>query len=289
MKSINQLSVLTDPVSDHLSGHRTACPSQRRQTTSGSPLVQVRALSVSYRHKRALQRVDLDIHAGRVMALVGPSGCGKTSFLNCLNRLTDMTAGCSVSGRILIDGADITGPNVNVTAVRRSVGLIFQKPNPFPLSVRENIYLPLRDHGCRDRQRLGQIAEEVLRETGLWEEVCDRLDQPAFQLSGGQQQRLCIARALALRPRILLMDEPCGALDPLSTDVIEQLIKKMRGRYTVVIVTHNLAQARRLADDLVVFWTRDGCGCLIEAGPARRVFENPQDPNTAAYLHGRRG
>ncbi|MBX3302303.1 MAG: phosphate ABC transporter ATP-binding protein [Nitrospira sp.] len=253
------------------------------------PFVEVDQLSLHYRGKPAFQDVTLSINKGCITALVGPSGCGKTSFLTCLNRLTDLIAGCRVSGRITIETLDVLAPGLDVIQLRRRIGMIFQKPNPFPLSIRKNLEFPLREHGVRDRRQIAQTIEATLRDVGLWEEVKDRLDSPALALSGGQQQRLCIARSLALAPEVLLMDEPCSALDPLSSGVVEDLIVSLRGRYTILIVTHNLAQARRIADDAAFFWVQNGVGRLIEAGIAKQIFEEPHDPLTAAYVSGMRG
>ena len=231
----------------------------------------------------------MSIHARRITALVGPSGCGKTSFLSCLNRLADLVPSCSVSGAVFLDGKDIRAPDCDVMGLRRRVGMIFQKPNPFPLSVRKNLEFPLREHGLRDRAGLDRAVEAALRDVGLWDEVKDRLGAPALALSGGQQQRLCIARAIALEPDVLLMDEPCSALDPLSSGVVEDLVARLRRRYTVLIVTHNLAQARRLADQVAVFWAVDGVGRLVEHGDVQQIFDAPRDPLTAAYVRGLRG
>ncbi|HET9396507.1 MAG TPA: phosphate ABC transporter ATP-binding protein, partial [Nitrospiraceae bacterium] len=225
-------------------------------------------LTVSYGEAIALSSVSIDIAQGSVTAIIGPSGCGKSSFLCCLNRLTDFIPGCCVSGRILMGPQNILGNGVDDTQLRKKVGLIFQKPNPFPLSIKRNLELPLREHGMRDQDEIDATIEETLRATGLWKEVKDRLKMPAHQLSGGQQQRLCIARALALRPDALLMDEPCSALDPIAAGAIEELVLSLRERYTIVIVTHNLRQARRLGTDVAFFWMQDGAGTLIESGPA---------------------
>ena len=253
------------------------------------PFIEVEQLSLRYHETPAFHDVSLPINLGCITALVGPSGCGKTSFLTCLNRLTDLIAGCHVSGRIMIDNLDVLAPSTNVIQLRRRIGMIFQKPNPFPLSIRKNIEFPLREHGRHDRIQVAQTIETVLRDVGLWDEVKDRLDSPALALSGGQQQRLCIARALALSPEMLLMDEPCSALDPLSSGLVEDLIVDLRGRYTVLIVTHNLAQARRIADYTAFFWIQNGTGRLIEAGTAKQIFGEPLDPLTAAYISGMRG
>jgi phosphate transport system ATP-binding protein len=253
------------------------------------PFVEINQLSLHYREKAAFQNVTLSINQGCITALVGPSGCGKTSFLTCLNRLTDLIAGCRISGRIAIDTLDVLARDTDVIQLRRRIGMIFQKPNPFPLSIRRNLEFPLREHGLRDRQLMTQTIETVLRDVGLWNEVKDRLDSPALALSGGQQQRLCIARALALSPEMLLMDEPCSALDPLSSGIVEDFIVSLRGRYTVLIVTHNLAQARRIADYAAFFWFKNGAGRLIETGTATQIFEAPRDPLTVAYVSGMRG
>jgi phosphate transport system ATP-binding protein len=255
----------------------------------GGGRVAADSLSVAYGGRTVLRDVSLTLPEGRVTALIGPSGCGKTSFLSCFNRMTDLIPGCRVTGRATLDGDDIFAPGTDVVALRRRVGMIFQQPNPFPLSIRRNLELPLRELGVRKRAELDEIVETVLAGVGLWDEVKDRLERPAQALSGGQQQRLCVARALALEPEVLLCDEPCSALDPISSGVVEDLIAGLRGRYTVVIVTHNLAQARRIADHAAFFWLRDGCGRLIEDAPAERLFAEPRDELTAAYVRGARG
>ncbi len=265
-----------------------ACQSQRLPDPEGDAFLAVRDLEVSYHGKTVLESVDIDIQRGQVTALIGPSGCGKTSFLYTLNRMSDLIEGCKVKGRIRFDGQEINGSEIDIGWLRTNVGMVFQKPNLFPLSISKNLHLPLREHGCPSNQ-LAARSEEVLREVGLWGEVSDRLDSPALALSGGQQQRLCIARALTLRPKLLLMDEPCSALDPISTAVIEELILEMRGEYSIVIVTHNLAQAQRIADDVAVFWCHDDSGCVIESGKAKDVFAAPRQPDTQAYLAGQRG
>jgi phosphate transport system ATP-binding protein len=253
------------------------------------PQLRIESLSLLYGSKAAFRDVSLGIGRGALSAVIGPSGCGKTSFLTCLNRLSDMVPDCRVTGRVLLGSEDIRRSGVDVTALRRRVGMIFQKPNPFPVSIRRNLELPLRDYGVRSRSELDGRIEQALGDVGLWSETRDRLDAPAQALSGGQQQRLCLARAIALKPDVLLMDEPCSALDPISSGVVEDLIANLRGRYTVVIVTHNLAQARRIADRVAVFWVQDGAGRLIEEGETAQVFERPRDPLTAAYVSGLRG
>jgi phosphate transport system ATP-binding protein len=246
-------------------------------------------LSVYYCEKAALENVTLAINTGCITALVGPSGCGKTSFLNCLNRLTDLTPAARVTGTVRIGAEDILDAQTDVVALRRRIGMILQKPNPFPLSIWKNMEFPLREHGVRDKAEISHITERTLTDVGLWDEVKDRLHSAALSLSGGQQQRLCIARALALNPEALLMDEPCSALDPISSGVVEDLIASLRQRYTILIVTHNLAQARRIADYAALFWVQNGAGQLIEYGPVKQIFEAPRDALTAAYISGMRG
>lgn len=254
-----------------------------------SPLIQTEKLSLAYGTQPAFDSVSLSINRGCITALVGPSGSGKTSFLTCLNRLTDLIPRCHVSGRVHLGELDVLSPKTDVLQLRRRVGMIFQKPNPFPLSIRKNLEFPLREHGMTDREHLDHLLLTTLQDVGLWAEVKDRLESPALALSGGQQQRLCMARALVLSPEVLLMDEPCSALDPLSSGVVEDLITSLRGRYTVVIVTHNLAQARRIADDVALFWVQHGTGQLIEQGSSKQIFDHPQHELTAAYINGIRG
>ena len=253
------------------------------------PVVEVKNLTLQYGNKTALDNVTLDIYRGCITALIGPSGCGKTSFLSALNRLTELIPACRVTGRIRVDGRDIYDPACDVQALRQQIGMVFQKPVPFPLSIRRNIALPLHEHGIRQRSEVDAIMEQVLRDVGLWDEVCDCLDTAALSLSGGQQQRLCIARALALSPKILLMDEPCSALDPIASGVVEDLISRLSGRYTIVIVTHNLAQARRIANYAAFFWFKERAGQLVEFGQCRHIFETPAHELTAAYVNGTRG
>lgn len=246
-------------------------------------------LSLHYGDKCAINDVNLVIPQGSITALIGPSGCGKTSFLCCLNRLTDLLPNCKVSGKVWLEELDIHAPHNDVMALRRRVGMIFQKPNPFPFSIWKNIAFPLQEHGIKDRVKLDEIVEDVLMKVGLWDEIKDRLKDSALKLSGGQKQRLCIARSLALQPEVLLMDEPCSALDPISSGVVEDLVESLREHYTVVIVTHNLAQARRIADRVAMFWVYEGCGRLVEVGPTQQIFEQPQHQITAAYISGNRG
>jgi phosphate transport system ATP-binding protein len=257
--------------------------------TVESAFLQTEGLCLRYGDKPALEDVTLAVARGQITALIGPSGCGKTSFLQCLNRLTDLIPACKVTGRVRVGELDVFDPRTDLLALRKRVGMIFQKPNPFPFSVRRNLEFPLREHGVRDRGQLAEKMESALRDVGLWDEVKDRLDKSAQSLSGGQQQRLCLARALALGPEVLLLDEPCSALDPISSGVVEDLMLGLRERYTLLVVTHNLAQARRIADHVALFWTREGAGRLIEHGPVRRVFENPLEQVTRDYVTGMRG
>jgi phosphate transport system ATP-binding protein len=253
------------------------------------PILSIKNLSLHYAEKMALNNVSLDIYQGCITALIGPSGCGKTSFLSVLNRLTDMIPGCRVTGKIRFNHVNLFDSALDVQHLRRDIGMIFQKPVPFPLSIRRNIELPLREHGMHNQAELDECVEQVLHDVGLWAEVKERLDSPAQALSGGQQQRLCIARALALKPKVLLMDEPCSALDPISSGVVEDLIQSLQGRYTVVIVTHNLAQARRIANYAGFFWVKERAGSLIEFGKCQQIFESPNHELTAAYVNGSRG
>jgi phosphate transport system ATP-binding protein len=250
------------------------------------PHFEIDGLSVAYDGKTILDNVSLSIYRGCITALIGPSGCGKTSFLSTLNRLTDLIPNAKVTGSIRFESKDLLSASTAVASLRRRIGFIFQKPNPFPLSIRRNLELPLKEHGLRDRQLLRSKIEEVLRDVGLWDEVHDRLDSPALALSGGQQQRLCIARAIALEPSVLLMDEPCSALDPISSAVVEQLILRLKGRYTIVIVTHNLAQAKRIANYAGFFWMKERIGNLVEFGQCQQLFDAPREALTAAYVQG---
>jgi len=275
---------------DTTAGNRPWFPmEQRPPCCEPQPFVQAENVSLSYNGKRAYEGVTLSINKGCITALVGPSGCGKTSFLISINRLSDLIPQCKVSGSIRIGTEEILGPKNDVVGLRRRIGMIFQKPNPFPFSIRKNLAFPLREHGIRDRNKIDSLIEEALQDVGLWEEVKDRLDAPALSLSGGQQQRLCLARALALKPEALLLDEPCSALDPISSGVVEDMIAGLRGRYTVVVVTHNLAQARRIADYVALFWVQNGAGQLIESGTARQIFEESKNDLTKAYVSGQRG
>nr|PZN70919.1 MAG: phosphate ABC transporter ATP-binding protein [Bacillota bacterium] len=238
-----------------------------------------------YGSYRALRSISLEIPANRVTALIGPSGCGKSSFLRCLNRMNDLIPGARVEGTITLDGVDIYGPGVDVVTLRRRVGMVFQRPNPFPMSIYDNVAYGPRIHGERRKAVLDEIVEQSLRGAALWDEVKDRLHRSALGLSGGQQQRLCIARSLAVKPEVLLMDEPASALDPISTAKIEELIRQLRSQYTIVIVTHNMQQAARISDYTAFFLS----GELIEHGPTGTIFTNPRDQRTEDYITGRFG
>lgn len=252
------------------------------------PVIALDNVSIRYGDTLALNNASLRVAGGSITALVGPSGCGKSSLLSVINRLSDLNH-CEVGGEVRIADTNILAADTDVMQLRREVGMVFQRPNPFPMSIFENLRLPLREHGIRDQTLQRQKIETVLRQVGLWDEVSDRLQQSALMLSGGQQQRLCIARALILQPRVLLLDEPCSALDPVSTQVIEELISKLRGQYTVLMVTHNLAQARRIADHVAVCWVDNSVGCIVESGPTAQLFEAPQTAVSAAYLSGHAG
>ncbi|MBE2284277.1 MAG: phosphate ABC transporter ATP-binding protein [Prosthecobacter sp.] len=248
------------------------------------PLIRVEKFNYAYGDHQVLFDVDLNMQRRDVTALIGPSGCGKSTLLRAINRINDLVDSARVvSGRITIDGVDLYAPEVDVISLRRNVGMVFQKYNPFPRSIFENAVYGLRVAGVKDRHDLEEAAERSLRSAALWDEVKDRLDEMATGLSGGQQQRLCIARAIALQPRILLMDEPCAALDPIATARIEELIHQLRGQYTFIIVTHNMEQAKRIADRTAFFYK----GKLIEEDDTMTIFNRPNDPLTESYITGR--
>ncbi len=248
-------------------------------------LIASRDFSVYYGAKAAVDKASFDIHAGLVTAIIGPSGCGKSTFLRAINRMNDLIPGCSVSGSLSLDGQDLYAPDVDVVSLRKMVGMVFQKPNPFPKSIFDNIAFGPRIHGLGERSKLAEIVERSLKRAALWDEVKDRLVDNALGLSGGQQQRLCIARAIAVDPKILLMDEPASALDPRSTARIEDLIGELRGDYTIVIVTHNMQQAARISDMTAYFYE----GRLIEFGNTDQVFTKPKEKHTEDYITGRFG
>ncbi|HUI03883.1 MAG TPA: phosphate ABC transporter ATP-binding protein [Acidimicrobiales bacterium] len=253
----------------------------------------LRATEVSawFGTQKVLERVSLTMDPGRVTALIGPSGCGKSTFLRILNRMHELVPGAALSGSVALDGVDIYGPDVRVTDTRLRIGMVFQKPNPFPsMTIAQNVLAGLRLSGTKVANR-DALVQECLERAGLWRETRNRLNESGASLSGGQQQRLCIARALAVRPRVLLMDEPCSALDPISTGVIEETIKVLCQDVTIVIVTHNMQQAQRVSHQCALFLL-DGegqPGHIVEAGPTAQMFEDPRDPRTADYVHGRFG
>ncbi len=248
-----------------------------------STAVQIQNLSFAYGSKQALHDVSLDMPTRKVTAFIGPSGCGKSTLIRCINRINDRVAAAHVTGgTIKVHGIDIYREDINIQELRRRVGMVFQKYNPFAKSIYENVAYGLRIAGMTNRSDLDDAVEKALRNAALWEEVGDRIHTSAFGLSGGQQQRLCIARAIATEPEILLMDEPCAALDPLATLRIEELISELKKKFTIVIVTHNMAQAARCSDQTAFMYL----GKLVEVGPTMQIFENPSEPQTEAYITG---
>jgi phosphate transport system ATP-binding protein len=249
------------------------------------PKLTVRDMTVSYGDKKAVGPVSLDIVGQHVTALIGPSGCGKSTFLRSLNRMNELIPGCTITGDVRLDGDPIYGPGIDAVAIRRRIGMVFQRSNPFPKTIRENVAYGLRIGGMRDNREIETRVERALVQSALWEEVKDRLDESAMGLSGGQQQRLCIARALAVEPEVLLMDEPASALDPIATAHIEELINELSAEYTVVIVTHNMQQAARVADYTAFFYL----GELIEFDRTDVLFTKPSNSRTEDYITGRFG
>lgn len=250
------------------------------------PIITARGVDIFYDTTQAIVNVDLDILPNKVTALIGPSGCGKSTFLRALNRMNDLIPTCRVEGRLEIAGQDIYAPEVDVVALRAQVGMVFQKPNPFPKSIFENVAYGLKIHKLTDtKSELEDRVEWSLKSAGLWDEVADRLDHPGNSLSGGQQQRLCIARAIAVKPKVILMDEPCSALDPIATAVVEELIDNLRKDYTIVIVTHSMQQAARISQRTAFFHL----GTLVEFGETKTIFTNPADERTQNYITGRIG
>lgn len=247
--------------------------------------VKVENLNLYYGENHALKDVNMDIQENAVTAFIGPSGCGKSTFLKTLNRMNDLVDGVRIDGKVLLDGEDIYDPAVDTTILRKKVGMVFQQPNPFPMSIYDNIAFGPRVHGIRDKKRLDQIVEESLRGAAIFAEVKDRLKKSAMGLSGGQQQRICIARALAVQPEVLLMDEPTSALDPISTAKIEELMEDLKKKYTVIVVTHNMQQATRVSDQTAFFLV----GEMVEFGDTKQIFSYPQDKRTEDYITGRFG
>ncbi|MCO7175951.1 phosphate ABC transporter ATP-binding protein PstB [Sporolactobacillus kofuensis] len=247
--------------------------------------ISVENVNIYYGENHAVKDVNLPIHEKSITALIGPSGCGKSTFIRTINRMNDLIPGARCEGSLLYKDVNILNPKVDVVQLRKEIGMVFQQPNPFPKSISENIQLPLRFAGVRNKKTLNQVTEDCLKQVGLWDEVKDRLDRSALGLSGGQQQRLCIARALALKPDVILLDEPTSALDPVSSAKIEELLLELKNSYTIVIVTHNMQQAARIADYTAFFYQ----GELIEFGKTKTLFTNPEKKSTADYISGRFG
>ncbi len=250
-----------------------------------STIMTAKDLCLWYGSHQALQNISIEIPEKSITALIGPSGCGKSTFLKTLNRMNDLIPGVKITGRVEYKGRDIYAPNVDVNILRREVGMVFQKPNPFPMSIYDNVAYGPRTHGVKNKAKLDGIVEKALRNAAIWDEVKDRLKKNALGLSGGQQQRLCIARALAVEPEVLLMDEPTSALDPISTSKIEELAVSLKDRYTIVIVTHNMQQAVRISDQTAFFLL----GELVEYGDTEKMFSDPEDKRTEDYITGRFG
>ena len=245
----------------------------------------VRNLELFYGDFKALKGINMDIPKNEISAFIGPSGCGKSTFLKTLNRMNDLVEGCKINGKVLLEGEDIYGKNMDVNLLRKRVGMVFQKPNPFPMSIYDNIAFGPRTHGIHSKDKLDKIVEESLRSAAIWDELKDRLKKDALGLSGGQQQRLCIARALAVQPDVLLMDEPTSALDPISTSKIEDLAMELKEKYTIVMVTHNMQQAARISDKTAFFLL----GEVIEFDDTVKIFSMPSDKRTEDYITGRFG
>ena len=264
----------------------TVLPAPSEVPVDGRPAFDAQNVSIYYTQKAAVDGVTLQIPSRSVTAIIGPSGCGKSTFLRCLNRMHELVPGARMTGTIRLYGDDLYAPTIDPTVVRRRVGMVFQKSNPFPtMSIGENVTVGLRLNGVRDRAFLRERMEQALRMAALWDEVKNDLNRPGISLSGGQQQRLCIARAVAVQPEVLLMDEPASALDPIATSKVEELINDLKKNYTIVIVTHNMQQATRVADQTAFFYL----GKLIEFAPTRELFNNPKQAQTEAYITGRFG
>ncbi len=258
-------------------------PERKIVDGGGEAHIVAKNFSIYYGEFEAVKKVNADILSKYVTAIIGPSGCGKSTFLRAINRMNDLIPSCHTSGSLLFDGADIYGKNTDEVLLRKKVGMVFQKPNPFPKSIFDNIAYGPRLHGVSDKKKLMEIIERSLKKAAIWDEVCDRLDKNALGLSGGQQQRLCVARTLAVEPEVLLLDEPTSALDPKATAKIEDLIQELRGSYTIMIVTHNMQQASRVSDSTMFFYE----GVLVEHAATAQLFTNPKDPMTEDYITGR--
>ncbi len=252
--------------------------------------IKLENINCFYGNYQAVKDVSLDIEAGKITALIGPSGCGKSTVLRSINRMNDSVPGAKVTGRIIIDDEDIYESNTDLIELRRKAGMVFQRPFPFPMSIYDNIAYGPRMHGIKDKKILDEIVESTLKQAALWDEVKGKLHDFAHELSGGQQQRICIARALAVEPEILLLDEPCSALDPIATLKIEDLLNELKKDLCIVIVTHNMQQASRISDSTAFFWTtEDRTGFLVEYGPTAKIFSNPENKKTEDYITGRFG
>jgi phosphate transport system ATP-binding protein len=260
-------------------------------THNGNYVLQARDVSIFYKSFRAVKGINLDVERQKITALIGPSGCGKSTVLRAFNRMNDLVEGARVEGEVLFRKKNLYGTDVDPVEVRRRIGMVFQKPNPFPKSIYENIAFGPRINGWRgSKQEMDDLIEKSLRAASLWDEVKDKLRESGLSLSGGQQQRLCIARAIAVQPEVILMDEPCSALDPISTLKIEELMFELRRQYSIVIVTHNMQQASRASDNTAFFLMDDDrAGMLVEHGPTEQIFSNPQDSRTEEYISGRFG
>ena len=252
---------------------------------AGDVKMSVKNLDLYYGQKQALRNINMDIHSNAITALIGPSGCGKSTFLKTLNRMNDLIDNVRITGQVTLDGEDIFDKNMDVTLLRKRVGMVFQQPNPFPMSVYDNIAYGPRVHGIKNKAKLDEIVEESLRGAAIWDEVKDTLKKSALRLSGGQQQRICIARALATKPEVILMDEPTSALDPISTTKIEDLMEELKRQYTVVVVTHNMQQAVRVSEYTAFFLVGD----MVEYGETKELFTYPKDKRTEDYITGRFG
>jgi phosphate transport system ATP-binding protein len=303
MSDMKETSVAADPnadparttTSDGLQ-HRVQAAEQSGPLAKDVPVVfKLRDLAVFYGAFKAVRDVTLDIHEHEITAFIGPSGCGKTTVLRCLNRMNDVIASARVEGKLLYHDVDVYGPAVSATEVRRRVGMVFQKPNPFPKSIYDNVAFGPKVNGVKKKSQLDDLVEKSLRGAALWEEVKDRLGNSALGMSGGQQQRLCIARTIAVEPEVVLMDEPCSALDPIATSRIEDLMQELKSQYTIVIVTHNMQQAARVSDRTAFFTSEVNpasdtrTGVLVEYDATTRIFSNPSDNRTENYITGRFG
>jgi phosphate transport system ATP-binding protein len=288
-------TVIAEPTRPSRPSYRADLDAPMPAVTDAPTLFALDKLEVYYGSFRAVRDVSLGIHEHEITAFIGPSGCGKTTVLRCLNRMNDLIPGARIAGRIDFHGIDIYGADVSATEVRRRIGMVFQKPNPFPKTIYENIAYGPRINGVRERAKLDEIVEKSLRAAALWDEVKDRLHGSALAMSGGQQQRLCIARTIAVEPEVVLMDEPCSALDPIATARIEELMRELKRTYTIVIVTHNMQQAARVSDRTAFFTAEVDpkaerrTGVLVEYDATARIFSNPREERTENYITGRFG